>query len=212
MKDGLCTVELSPAFDNRRFYSQTGQLLSLMSIVNTLTALPQIDRVELVVSGNLLIRYGALSIPEPLVRDERCIGPVRTGLGEQDATIYLAHGSEGRLLGTAVRLQQSGTMTQAERIVRCLLSDPGTNGIATHIPPQTALNSVTMIGSVCYVDLSREYLDQPEELSLSGRVIAASLCTLEEVSQVQILVDGTIPTEFDSTLFGPLCPNSDWFL
>lgn len=212
VKEGLCTVELSPAFENRRFYSHTGQLLSLMSIVNTLTALPQIDRVELVVGGNLLIRYGVLSIPEPLQRDERCIGPVRTGLGEQDATVYLAHGSEGQLLGTAVRLQQSGTMTQAERIMRCLLSDPGTNGISTHIPPQTMLNSVSMLGSVCYVDLSREYLSQPEDLALSGRVIAASLCALEEISQVQILVDGAVPADFDSNLFGPLCPNPDWFL
>ena len=62
------------------------------------------------------------------------------------------------------------------------------------------------------MDLSREYLDNPAQILLSGRVIAASLCTLEEVSQVQILVDGTIPADYDSKLFGPLCPNSDWFL
>lgn len=212
VEDGLCTVELGPAFENRRYHSHTGQLLSLMSMVNTLTALPQIERVEFLVSGNLLIRYGALSIPEPLVRDERCIGPVRTGLGEEDSTVYLSNGSEGRLLGVAVRLSQAGAMTRAERILRCLLSDPGINGIATCIPSGTTLNAVTMIGSVCYVDLSREYLDTPETLALSGRVIAASLCALEDISQVQILVDGTLPADFDSTLFGPLCPNSDWFL
>ena len=210
--DGLCTVELNTVFESRRFYSQTGQLLSLMSIVNTLTALPEIERVEFMVGGNLLLRYGMISIPEPLVRDERCIGPVRTGLGEKDATLYLACGSEAQLLGVAVRLQHTGAMSQAERIVRCLLSDPGTNGITTHIPAGTTLNSVTMIGSVCYVDLSRGYLDNPAQILLSGRVIAASLCTLEEVSQVQILVDGTIPADYDSKLFGPLCPNSDWFL
>lgn len=211
VKDGLCTVELSPSFENRRFYSQTGQLLSLMSMVNTLTALPQIDRVEFYVNGNLLIRYGALSIPEPLVRDERCIGPVRTGLGEQDATIYLVNGSEGRLLTTAVRLQHGGAMSQAERIVCCLLSDPGTNGIRTHIPSGTALNSVTLEDAICLVDLSREYLNSPEDLLLSGRVIAASLCALDDIDQVQILVDGNIPEGFDSAFFGPLCPNSDWY-
>lgn len=210
--DGLCTVELSTTFENRRFYSQTAQHLSLMSMVNTLTALPQIDRVEFVVNGNLLIRYGVLSIPEPLIRDERCIGPVRTGLGEQDATVYLANGSEGRLLGTAVRLQQSGTMSQAERIIRHLLSDPGTNGIRTHIPAGTALNSITVTGDVCTVDLSQEYLNSPAELGLSGRVIAASLCNLEGISQVTILVNGNIPGEFDRALFEQLCPNFDWYL
>lgn len=212
VEDGLCTVELSPAFENRRFYSHTGQLLSLMSIVNTLTALPQIDRVEFLVSGNLLIRYGVLSIPEPMVRDERCIGPVRTGLGEQDATIYLAHGSEDRLLDVAVRLQQSGARTQPERILHWLLSDVGTNGIRTHIPAGTRLNGVTVDNGICLVDLSGEYLNDPENLHLSGRVIAASLCALEGISEVRILVNGTLPDGFDSTLFGPLCPNRDWYL
>lgn len=212
VEDGLCTVKLSPAFESRRFYSQTGQLLSLMSIVNTLTALPQIDRVEFIVSGNLLIRYGFLSIPEPLVRDERCIGPVRTGLGERDATVYLVNGNEGRLLSTAVRLPQAGTMIPAEHIIRCLLSDPGTNGILTYIPTGTSLNSVTVTGDVCTVDLSREYLNSPETLILSGRVIAASLCNLEGISKVTILVDGSIPESYDRELFELLSPNSDWYL
>lgn len=210
--DGLCTVELNPAFQNRRFYSQTGQHLSLMSIVNTLTALPEIDRVEFVVSGNLLIRYGSLSIPEPLQRDERCIGPVRTGLGEQDATVYLSNGSEGRLLPFAVRLPQSGTMSPAERILDYLLRDPGTNGIHTHIPAGTALNSVTVTDGTCTVDLSPEYLNSPETLLQSGRVITASLCNLEGIKEVTILVDGIIPEGFDQALFGPLSQNSDWFL
>ena len=212
VEDGLCTVELNPAFENRRFYSQTGQQLSLMCMVNTLTALPQIDRVEFMVSGNLLIRYGALSIPEPLVRDERCIGPVRTGLGEQDATVYLANGSEGQLLTVAARLPQAGTMSSAERILRYLLTDPGSNGISSCISPGTTLNSVTVTDSVCTVDLSPEYLNDPEKLAVSGRVIAASLCALDGIKEVTILVDGIVPEGFDSDLFGPLCPNSDWFL
>lgn len=212
LEDGLCTVGLNSVFENRRFYSHTAQLLSLMSMVNTLTALPQIERVEFVVGGRLLIRYGALSIPEPLVRDERCIGPVRTGLGEQDITVYLAHGSEGRLLDVALRMPHAGAMSQAERVLRCLLGDSGANGISTRIPTGTKVNSVTILGSVCFVDLSREYLDQPEDLLHSGRVIAAALCAQEGISQVQILVDGNIPADYDSALFGPLCPNPDWFL
>lgn len=212
VEDGLCTVDLSPEFENRRFYSHTGQLLSLMSVVNTLTALPQIDRVEFTIEGNLLIRYGSLSIAEPLVRDERCIGPVRTGLGERDATLYLAHGEEGRLLPMAVRLRQTGALSRAELIVRHLLSDPGTNAIRTCIPEQTRLNSITLSDGICYVDLSEEYLDAPKDLLWSGRVIAASLCTLEEIEQVQLLVNGAVPAEFDSAWFGPLTPNVDWYL
>ena len=212
VQDGLCTVELSREFADRRFYALTSQHLSLMSVVNTLTALPQIQRVEFVCEGSLLIRYGALNIPEPLVRDERCIGPVRTALGEQDITIYLSHGEDGRLLPFPVRLRQTGAVSSAELIVRYLLQDPGTNRITTRIPEGTQLNSVIISEGICYVDLSSQYLSSPKDLLWANRVIAASLCTLPEVQQVQILVDGGVPKKLNSDWFGPLSKNSDWFL
>lgn len=210
--DGLCTVELSTEFDSRRFYALPAQRLSLMSVVNTLTALEEIDRVEFVIDGNLLIRYGTLSITEPLVRDERCIGPVRTGLGEQDGTVYLVHGDEGRLFPVPVRLRRSASVSRAELVMQQLLQDPGVNGLRTCISPGTRLNSVSVSDGVCRVDLSPELLAEPEQLSAACRVIAASLCQLEEVEEVCILVDGAVPAGFDSAWFGPLCPNEDWFL
>lgn len=210
--DGLCTVELSPEFENRRFYSLTAQCLSLLSVVNTLTALESIDRVEFTIGGNLLIRYGSLDIAAPLVRDERCIGPVRTGLGETDAIVYLAHGDEGLLLPIPARLRQSAAASMPELVVRHLLQDPGTNGIRSCIPLGTQLNSVEVNGGTCYVDLSAEYLTAPEHLRPAGRVIAASLCQLEEVERVQILVNGAVPAEYEETWFGVLTPNEDWFL
>ena len=212
IENGLCTVELSTEFVDLRFYALTSQLLSLMSVVNTLTALPEIQRVEFVCDGSLLIRYGGLSISEPLIRDERCIGPVRTALGEQDVTIFLSHGEEGRLLPIPTRLQQTGAISQAELIVRCLLEDAGTNNTGSRIPAGTQLNAVTIDGGTCYVDLSSHYLSSPEHLQWAGRVIAASVCTLNDVEQVQILVDGTVPADFEPSWFGPLRPNSDWFL
>ena len=212
VEDGLCTVDLNAEFEDRRFFSYPSQTLSILSMVNTLTGLPEIERVEFTVAGRLLIRYGPLSITGPLSRDERCIGPVRTGLGEQDVTVYLAHGEEGRLLGIPVRLSRSTTVSQAELIVRHLLDDPGTNGIGTRIPAGTALNSVQVNGSVCVVDLSADYLEDPDSLAVTGRVIAASLCTLKGIKEVQILVDGAVPAGFDPAWFGPLCPNADWYL
>ena len=210
--DGLCTVELSEGFEDRRFSSHTAQLLSLMSVVNTLTELPEIQCVEFICEDSLLIRYGALTISEPLVRDERCIGPVRTGLGEQDVTIYLSHGEEGRLLPMPTRFRQTGAISQAEQIVRYLLQDPGTNDISTRIPSGTQLNSISINGGICYVNLSSHYLSTPQDLQYSGRVIAASLCTLPDVEQVQILVDGVVPENFYYGWFGPLRPTGDWFL
>lgn len=212
LDNGLCTIDVSAEFENRRFYNMSAQCLSLLSVVNTLTALDDIDRVEFTVEGNLLIRYGSLTIGEPLQRDERCIGPVRTSLGERDAVLYLVHGDEGQLVPIPARLRRSTTSPMPELLVRSLLQDPGTNGIRSCIPEGTRLNAVTVTDGTCYVDLSEQYLDKPESLQSAGRVIAATLCRLDEVDRVQILVNGAVPAEFDESWFGILTPNRDWFL
>lgn len=212
LADGLCTVDVSAEFENRRFYAMSAQCLSLLSVVNTLTALEEIDRVEFTVEGDLLIRYGSLSITAPLVRDERCVGPVRTSLGEQDAVLYLVHGNEGLLVGIPARLRPTASTAMPELVVRALLSDPGTNGIRSCISAGTQLLSLKLEDGLCVVDLSGEYLNQPEQLRSSGRVLAASLCALEEVDSVRILVNGTVPVGFDADLFGILTPQDDWFL
>ena len=212
IEDGLCTVDLSQEFETRRFSSAYSQYLSLLSIVNTLTALPQIQRVEFSVEGNLLIRYGSLSIDQPFAADLRSIGPVRTGLGERDCVLYLVHGGEDLLFPLPTRLRESTTQTLPELVMLQLLQDPGTNGICSCISPGTQLRSISVTDGICYVDLSTEYLTDTARLQSAGRSIAASLCQFEEIRGVQILVDGRIPEGYDSSLFGILYPNPDWFL
>ena len=212
VENGLCTVDVSEQFDSRRFYAMSAQCLSLLSIVNTLTALEEIDRVEITVEGNLLIRYGALSIPGPLVMDERCVGPVRTALGEIEAVLYLVHGSEGLLVPIPARLRPGTSTTVPELVVKSLLSDPGTNGIRSCISPGTGLLSAKVDDGICTVDLSGEYLDQPENLDWANRVLVASLCSIEGVKGVRILVNGTVPAEFEGTWSGILTPVDSWFL
>lgn len=212
VKDGLCTVDLSPEFETRHFYTHTGQILSLMGIVNTLCALEEISQVEFTIEGSLLVHYGSLTISGPLVSDERVVGPVRTALGEQDGTIYLNDAGIGSLISMPARLRQSGAFSDAEMIVRTLLADPGTNGLGTCIPKGTSLNSIAVEDGLCRVDLSWEYLSEPGKLQAAGRVIAASLCELDSISSVCITVDGAVPAGFDSGLFGVLVPSDDWFL
>ena len=210
--DGLCTVDVSGEFDNRRFYAMSAQCLSLLSVVNTLTALEGIDRVEFTVDGDLLIRYGSLAITEPLVRDERCVGPVRTSLGEQEAVLYLVHGSEGILVPIPARLRPTASTTIPELVVQALLSDPGTNGIRSCIPAGTSLLGLRLENGICTVDLSSEYLTQPSQISVSCRVLAASLCALDGINGVKIRVNGSVPEDFDAEFFGILVPEDDWFL
>lgn len=210
--DGLCTVDLSREFVSRRFYSHEGQLTSIMAIVNTLTALPEIDQVEFTVEGELLLRLGSVSLSGPLVRDERFLGPVRTGLGERDSTIYLAHGQDDLLLPLPLRLRQSAAYSPAEQMVRFLLSDGSANGLRTGIPAGTRLNSIRLEKRICRLDLSGEFLATGADPLLAIRVITASVCTLDGISAVRITVDGGVPEGYPASYFGVHVPKSDWFM
>jgi spore germination protein GerM len=211
VEDGLCTVDLSQEFESRRSFSQTGQLLSLMGIVNTLCNLNEIDQVTFLVEGDPLVHYGAFALPDALVLDERFLGPVRTGLGEWDATIYLAHGQQAGLFPVPTRLRQSATASTPVLMMRALLGTSGLNDLDTRISAGTLLNSIQVEDQVCRVDLSEHFLNSPD-LVWAVRVIVASLCTIEDISAVQITVDGVIPDGVDSELFGILSPNDSWFL
>ena len=211
VEDGLCTLDLSLEFLSRRFYSPSGQLLTLTGIVNTLTNLTEIDRVEFYADGQPLVRYGSLYLTGPMSRDERSLGPVRTGLGEQEATVYLAHGEQTGLVGAAVRLRQTTGLSQGALMMRLLLEDPGVNGLQTCIPQGTRLNSIRVERRICHVDLSAEFL-QTDDPTWAVRVITASLCTLDGISAVRITVDGTVPEGYDPRAFGVLTAKDGWFL
>lgn len=211
LADGLCSIDLSQKFVSNRFYSHTGQLLTLAGIVNTLCNISSIDRVEFYVEGDLLVHYGALSISGALLPDERSIGPVRTGLGELEATIYLAHGQQTGLFPVPVRLRQTAGLSQAALMMQLLLEDSGRNGLETRINAGTRLNSIRVEKRICHVDLSEEFLDG-SDLTWAARVITASLCTLEGISAVHITVDGTVPDGYDPHIFGVLTPKDAWFL
>ncbi len=73
--DGACTVDLSAEFYENRPDTALGARLAVYSIVNSLTALPQVDSVTLLVRGEPVEAYGDLSLTEPLRWDGQTVGP-----------------------------------------------------------------------------------------------------------------------------------------
>lgn len=210
--DGLCTLDLSGEFDSRGWTTSEAQRLTLMCLVNTLTQLEGVDRVEFSVEGDLLAQYRLLNISEPLVFDETVIGPVRTGVNEFDATLYVSNGSSLYLSPIPTRIRQTSGMTQAELVVGALLHFENRNGWSSTIPKDTQVNFVTVIEGVCQIDLSQEFLADPDSLQQPVRALIASVCALDEVRSARITVDGKNPDGDLAPYFGILYPEANWFL
>lgn len=210
--DGVCTVNLSGEFEHNSWARCEAQRLSLLSVVNTLTRLDQIQQVEFRVEGSLLVQYQLISISGPFEFDEHVIGPVRTGMNEFDATLYLANGTDPFLAAVPTRLRETAGITHAELVVEALLSYPSLNGFSSTIPAETTLNSLDIRNGVCHVDLSASFLSNGDHLSQSIHSIIASVCALEDVDAVRITVDGAVPDGDLRDLFSVTTPQSDWFV
>lgn len=212
INDGLCTVNFSAEFESNASSRCEAQRLSLMCVVNTLCQLEDIDQVEFCIEDNLLVQYGLLSIPAPLVWEEGIIGPVRTGVNEFDATLYLSNGSEQYLTPVPTRIRQSSGISQAEMVIRALVDYTPANGFSGTVPSETRVNSAAIVNQICYIDLSADFLSSNQNIPLSVHSIVASVCALEGISKVQITIENTSPGGDLAEYFLPLSPSPDWFV
>lgn len=210
--DGICTMDFSAEFERNGFSRVEAQRLALLSVVNTLSQLEEIHQVEFSVEGNLLLQYGLLTVSGPLSPDENAIGPVRTGMNEFDASLYLSNGSEPYLALVPTRLRQGAGMSQEELVVRSLLEFQPVNGFYSSIPQGTTLESIQLRNGVCFIDLSGAFLESTDHLTRSVHSIVASVCALDGVNSAQITVDGETPQGDYDGLFGVLSPKADWYL
>ncbi len=194
IENKVCKINFSSEFDSKVWRNAEAQRLTLMCVVNTLTQLDQIDHVEFYSEGNLLTQYRSLHIPGPMSWDERAIGPVRTGLNEFDASLYLVNGSDDYLVCVPTRIRQTAGISKAEMILQELITYKAANGFASPIPPDTKINSVCEVNGICQIDLSSEFIAVPARVPQAIHSIIASITSLEDINEVVITVDGSVPS------------------
>lgn len=211
LEDGTCTLHFSPEFETNAFSHSFAQRTTLLSIANTLTQLEDVERVEIYIDGNLMAQYRELNIIQALVYDESAIGPVRAGVNEFDATLYLANGSDQHLAVVPTRIRQTAGSIQAELVVRRLISYFNPNSFFSPIAPGTKINAIYTADGLCTIDLSEEFLTS-DNLTLAVHSVIASVCSLKGIDRAQILIDGQAPFGEYGNLFEVLSPESTWYI
>lgn len=210
-ESGVCTVDLSSEFTHHGGF--TAERLSVCSLVNSLTELPEIESVELWVAGAPLERLEWLTFSGSLHRDESVLSvPLSDAM--LDMTLYAAGGSVGLLVPIPTVLETQETRPTAELLLQALLDFDGENGVRSCIPEGTKLLSLRMENRTCTVDLTGEFLDgcdSAEQETLAVRAVVATLCTLPAIDNVELLVEGIEPGYRDASLSGVHSPQARWF-
>ena len=101
----------------------------------------------------------------------------------------------------------------AKAVLTALIAGPQDKGLLPLLPAELTVRSAWVDDGVCHADLSaalyQSVPESPEEQQLVISSIVETLCSLDTVEQVQLLVEGEPVTAYGGLeLSGPLLPLS----
>ncbi len=212
VENGVCTVDLSSEFEQNMENSFAAERMAVYSIVNSLTELPEISTVDLWVAGAPLDSLCRMDLSQGISRDESLLS-VPMGDSLQDVSIYPACGAENLLVEIPLMLELREDLELTEQVIHALISFEGRNGLINCVPEGTKLLSVRMENNVCVLDFTGEFLAgcaNAAEEALAVRSVITTVCSLEGIHAVEILVEGIEPNFRDDGLSNLRRPQKDW--
>ena len=166
------------------------------SIALTLTQLPEILSVEILVMGESL----AYRDRQIFTGREVLLAPAGDVVGTVEAELYFLN-EEGALQPVKRSLSLYEGDTQVGVVVKALESGPDEKGLIPVLPEGFRTGAIRQEDDVCYVNLSshlEELLPEDVQISVTLQALAKSLCSLDSVAEVRFLVDGEYANYYGS--------------
>lgn len=199
LENRVANVELSAAYAGLVGVDLT---LADYCIALTLAQLPGVDGVRITASGGgQSYRDRQALYPEDVLLSGAEETPV-----EVTAALYFRR-EGGNTLGYELRkFRLTEDSVPAKAVLSALIAGPEDGGLLPLLPQDLTIRSAWVEGGTCTADLSGRLLDlPPDQRELALKSIVDTLCSLDTVEQVQILIDGEPADEFGGFgLTGPL--------
>lgn len=205
-EDGQLTLN----FDGN-YKSLTGitEILCRAAIVKTLGQIEGIEYIEFNVNGQPLMNTNEK--PIGFMKQDDFIG--NTG-GKTDynqevtMTLFFANKKGNALLETRVTKIYDGTISMEQLIMEQLINGPGAikglkeDNLYPTIPSSTSLIKVSTKDGLCYVDLSKEFLEKIPEITDEVAIysIVNSLVEMPSVNKVKFLIEGEEQKTYRETM------------
>ena len=209
LDDGLVTVDFSQAFLENAPKTHVQARMAVFSLVNTLTELDQVERVQILCQGKKIDDYCGLDLTEPLTREESALD--KGTKGSFDTNLYVPCGGALATVPSAIRRTVGRTV--AADVLSALLSFTSCGGYENPFPEGTLAVEMEIRNGLCTVTFNSAFAlcdSEPEQAEQAVRAVVATLCGLEGVSAVQIKIYNAQFTSVD--LSEPLTVGEDWIL
>ena len=186
----LVTVSFSKTFSS---LDPADRILVCASVVKTLIQAEGAEGVSITIEGAALVdRFGN---PVGVFGKDSFLtqsGMLGDGDGSTAVRLYFADESGMKLESLMQTVDYSANETKERMVVGRLIAGPDSMGYYPTIPQGTKINSINVTDGVCYLDLSKEFLNG--EINVSPEVtiysIVNSLAEIGSIRKVKILVDG----------------------
>ncbi len=195
--DEIAIVDFSNVFyDN----DELKQALAPIAIAKTLCSTNYITGVKILVEGEDVL--GADGKPLGIIYESDLVLSENDPYGTQETSIvlYFADDMAEYLIPERRNVQIADSSTVEKAVVTELIGGPKESGHNKTIPQETKLLSVETKNNVCFVNLSKDFVDKHSggtaaEL-LTVYSIVNSLTELDTVDSVQFLIEGEKREEF----------------
>lgn len=203
VKNESAAINFSKEFKGLKGYEL---LIARFSVVRTLCDVPGITSVLITVEGEALIsdttgkEIGYLSKKDIVLDIDTSVPqPQETTV----VTLYFATSDATALKAEERKVITQETLSIEKTIINELLKGPTSPELVNVMPSGTKLLSIETKDGICYVNLSGEFLSKfiGGTGILTVYSIVNSLCTIESVSAVQILIEGEKGQEFGNYVF-----------
>ncbi len=211
VENGVCAVDFSAEFLSNLPQDAAQERITVMSVVNTLTVLDNIDQVQFYVEGSRTEQLRYLRLSGLFAFDDTANGPVRSDMNELDATVYLPLEGSGLLYPIPARVK-TASESPAEAVLRLLSVYEPKNGVLNPLFGKP-LPEVRMDGKCCllFYPEGTMYGDTPEAELAAIRVLTASLTALSGISTIRIFVNGEPAVFTVPDLPETIRPEKDWY-
>ena len=183
----LATVNLSEEYADLSGIDLT---MADSCITLTLCQIGTVERVQILVEGN----------PLPY-RDRQIISDANVLLSHMDdemrllrVRLYFLDTDTNELSSEIRKIQMYEGQSKAEALLEALLAGPRSAELTTVIPKSVEIRSVQVDAGICYVNLSKKFIenipDSMQEQQIVIYSLVKSLCSVSDVEAVQIAVEG----------------------
>ncbi len=199
---GTVYVDLSEDYNDLK---ESQEILLRGSVVWSLTDFDFVDNIIITINGEPVKgsnneELGALNRENFVVNP--VISPDKTEMKE--VTLYFSDESAAWLCPEKINIEVVQSQSIENKIVEQLIAGPRDDNHYATVPPETKIKNIKTEDSICYVDLSAEFVTKhnggtaAEMLTIYS--IVNSLTELDNVKKVQFLIEGQKEESFKGHL------------